>query len=154
IGDRWMSRLEEELAYLAAMAEDSGFQSEWQKVKAANKRTLATLINERTGVTVDPQSMFDIQVKRLHEYKRQHLNVLHVITLYSRLKTSGETIPPRTVIFGGKAAPGYRMAKLIIRLITGVADVVNRDPRVSQFLKVVFFPDFNVKNGQIVYPAA
>jgi starch phosphorylase len=104
---------------------------------------------------VDPQSLFDIQVKRLHEYKRQHLNMLYVITLYNQLKRNPSALAtPRTVIFGGKAAPGYRMAKLIIRLIHGVADVVNRDPRVSPHLKVVFFPDFNVTNAQQIYPAA
>ena len=104
---------------------------------------------------MDPQSLFDIQVKRLHEYKRQHLNVLHVITLYNRLKrAAGAAVTPRTVIFGGKAAPGYRMAKLIIKLINSVAVVINQDPKVSELLKVVFMPDFNVKNGQRVYPAA
>jgi len=106
-------------------------------------------------VSVDPQSLFDIQVKRLHEYKRQHLNVLYLVTLYSRLKHSrGDAITPRTVIFGGKAAPGYRMAKLIIKLINSVADTINHDRQVSQSLRVVFLPDFNVKNSQRVYPAA
>jgi starch phosphorylase len=124
-------------------------------VKAENKRGLAALIKERTGVVVDPDSLFDVQVKRIHEYKRQHLNVLHVITLYHRLKRRAVKEPvPRTVIFGGKAAPGYVMAKLIIKLITSVAETVNRDPDVSKYLKVVFFPDFNVMNGQVVYPAA
>ena len=104
---------------------------------------------------MDPRSLFDIQVKRLHEYKRQHLNVLYIITLYNQLKRdSGAAVTPRTVIFGGKAAPGYRMAKLIIKLINSVAAVVNQDPNVSEVLKVVFMPDFNVKNGQRVYPAA
>ena len=106
-------------------------------------------------MSVDPHSLFDIQVKRLHEYKRQHLNVLHLITLYNRLRRSSTArTTPRTVIFGGKAAPAYRMAKLIIRLITGVADVINRDPIVSGLIKVVFLPDFNVKNSHRVYPAA
>ncbi len=104
---------------------------------------------------MNPQSLFDIQVKRLHEYKRQHLNVLYAVTLYNQLKRgAGETVTPRTVIFGGKAAPGYRMAKLIIKLINSVAAVINQDPNVSEVLKVVFIPDFNVKNGQRVYPAA
>jgi starch phosphorylase len=104
---------------------------------------------------VDPDSLFDIQVKRLHEYKRQHLNVLHVITLYNRLKkNSNLDIPPRTVIFGGKAAPGYFMAKLIIKLINSVAEAVNQDPDVAGRLKVAFFPDFNVRNGHRIYPAA
>ena len=104
---------------------------------------------------MDPASLFDIQVKRLHEYKRQHLLVLYLVTLYNRLKrasTAGAT--PRTVIFGGKAAPSYRMAKLIIRLIHAVGGVINQDPRVSDVLKVVFLPDFNVKNSHRVYPAA
>jgi starch phosphorylase len=115
---------------------------------------LAALIKERTGITVDAQSMFDIQVKRLHEYKRQHLNVLYVITLYNRLRQGQAAATPRTVIFGGKAAPGYRMAKLIIKLINSVADVINRDRQVSDLLKVVFIPDFNVKTSHHVYPAA
>jgi starch phosphorylase len=106
-------------------------------------------------VVVDSRSLFDIQVKRLHEYKRQHLNVLYAITLYNHLKRDGGTsATPRTVIFGGKAAPGYRMAKLIIKLINSVAAVINQDPQVSEVLKVVFMPDFNVKNGHRVYPAA
>jgi starch phosphorylase len=113
------------------------------------------LIKEKTGVLVDPSSLFDIQVKRIHEYKRQHLNVLYVVTLYNRLKRqSAAGAVPRTVMFGGKAAPGYRMAKLIIKLIHAVADVVNSDPVVSPLLKVAFLPDFNVKNGQRVYPGA
>jgi starch phosphorylase len=104
---------------------------------------------------VNPQSLFDIQVKRLHEYKRQHLNVLYLITAYNRLKRGADPAEtPRTVIFGGKAAPGYRMAKLIIKLIHDVGGVINQDPQVSQLLKVVFLPDFNVKNAQHVYPAA
>jgi glycogen phosphorylase len=124
-------------------------------VKADNKRDLAGLIKERTGIIVDPHSLFDIQVKRLHEYKRQHLNVLHLVTLYNRLRrASGAAETPRTVIFGGKAAPGYRMAKLIIKLINSVARTINQDPLVSQVLKVVFLPDFNVKNSHRVYPAA
>jgi starch phosphorylase len=155
IGEPWISNLEEELERIEQWADDPGFQSEWQAVKADNKRALAGFIKERTGIVVDPQSLFDIQVKRLHEYKRQHLNVLYVVTLYNQLKrASGAGVTPRTVIFGGKAAPGYRMAKLIIKLINSVAAVVNQDPKVSQFLKVVFLPDFNVKNGQRVYPAA
>ncbi len=155
IGDRWVSHLEDELRRLEPLAADSGFQREYRKVKAENKRALAAVIKDRTGVTLDPDSLFDIQVKRLHEYKRQHLNILHVITLYNRIKADPRaTITPRTVIFGGKAAPGYMMAKLIIKLINAVASVVNSDPSVSDALKVVFFPNFNVKNGQRVYPAA
>ena len=155
LGDRWIADLEGELARLAPLAEDRGFHREWQTVKAANKRALAAMIRERTGITVDPSSLFDIQVKRLHEYKRQHLNVLHVITLYNRLtRTTGATATPRTVIFGGKAAPGYRIAKLIIKLINDVAETINGDVRVADRLKVVFVPDFNVTSGQCIYPAA
>ena len=155
IGDAWVARLEDEIRRLEPLATDSGFQSEWQAVKADNKRALAEVITQRTGVVVDPQSMFDVQVKRLHEYKRQQLNALHVVSLYRRIKHGGGAeVTPRTVIFGGKAAPGYRMAKLIIKLINSIAAVVNNDPDVSPLLKVVFLPDFNVKNGQRVYPAA
>jgi len=155
IGDGWISSLEDKIQRLERLAADRGFQAEWQAVKVENKWRLTRLIAERTGVSVDPHSLFDVQVKRLHEYKRQHLNVLYLVTLYQQLKRGdGAGVVPRTVIFGGKAAPGYRMAKLIIRLINGVAAVVNGDPQVSELLKVVFFPDFNVTNGQCVYPAA
>ncbi len=155
IGERWITNLESELPRLEPFAADAGFRDEWRAVKADNKQALAACIKERTGITVDPESLFDIQVKRLHEYKRQHLNVLYLITLYNRLaRVAGATTTPRTVIFGGKAAPGYRMAKLIIKLIHAVAAVINSDPRVSQLLKVVFLPDFNVKTAHCVYPAA
>jgi starch phosphorylase len=155
IGDRWISDLEDELKRIEPFADDSGFQRDWQTVKADNKLALAQFIKDRTGVDVDAQSLFDIQVKRLHEYKRQHLNVLYAITLYNRLKRGVDRgTTPRTVIFGGKAAPGYRMAKLIIKLINSVGAVINQDPQISEVLKVVFLPDFNVKNGQRVYPAA
>jgi glycogen phosphorylase len=155
IGRRWIADLEHELERLEPLAVDTEFQSDWRAVKADNKRVLADLIKERTGIIVDPNSIFDIQVKRLHEYKRQHLNVLYLVTLYNRLKQSSRVAgTPRTVIFGGKAAPGYRMAKLIIKLINSVAGVINQDPLISQVLKVVFLPDFNVKNAQHVYPAA
>jgi starch phosphorylase len=155
IGDRWISDLEEELERIEPFAVDPDFQGEWQAVKAENKRALAGFIKERTGIVVNPQSLFDIQVKRLHEYKRQHLNVLYVITLYNQLKrTFGTAVTPRTVLFGGKAAPGYHMAKLIIKLINSVAAIINQDAIVAELLKVVFIPDFNVKNGQRIYPAA
>jgi starch phosphorylase len=108
-----------------------------------------------TGIAIDPESLFDVQVKRIHEYKRQHLNVLHIVALYHRIKSDpGADIQPRTFIFGGKAAPGYRFAKLMIKLISSVGEVVNKDPAVRDRLKVVFLPDYNVTNGQRVYPAA
>jgi starch phosphorylase len=113
------------------------------------------LIKDRTGIDVNPNSLFDVQVKRIHEYKRQHLNVLHVIHLYNIIKKNPSAeIVPRTFIFGGKAAPGYYMAKLIIKLINSVGEVVNNDPDVAGRIKVVFFPDFNVKNSEYVYRAA
>jgi len=155
IGDRWISHSAENLRELESFAEDLEFLLRWQQIKRENKQNFAAILKERTGADVDPDSLFDIQVKRLHEYKRQHLNVLHVITLYNRLKKNPNLdVPPRTVIFGGKAAPGYFMAKLIIKLINSVADVVNHDPDVAGRLKVAFFPDFNVKNGHHIYPAA
>jgi starch phosphorylase len=155
IGSDWIRHTEEEIVKLEAFVDDPGFQEEWREVKRNNKLNLAALIKDRLGVVVDPESMFDAQIKRLHEYKRQHLNVLHIITLYLQLKTNPHAeITPRTFIFGGKAAPGYVMAKLIIKLINSVATVVNNDPVVADRLKVVFFPDFNVKNGQRIYPAA
>ena len=124
-------------------------------IKRLNKADLSEAIRNRTGIVVDPDSLFDIQVKRFHEYKRQHLNVLHILTLYDRIKQNPDLeIAPRTFIFGGKAAPGYFMAKLIIRLINAVAEVVNCDPDVRDRLKVVFFPNFNVKNSRLIYPAA
>jgi glycogen phosphorylase len=155
LGDRWVSHLEEDLPRLEPLADDLEFRRAWREVKLANKEDLAAVIRERTGVTPNPDSMFDIQVKRLHEYKRQHLNLLHIITVYNRLKKNPDVeITPRTFIFGGKAAPGYFMAKLIIKLINAVAEVVNNDPDVRGRLKIVYFPDFNVKNGQRIYPAA
>jgi starch phosphorylase len=154
IGDSWIKQLDE-LRKLEAFADDKEFLNTWQKVKLENKRTLANIIKDRTNILVNPGSLFDILVKRIHEYKRQHLNVLHIITLFNRIKEDPSLqITPRTFIFGGKAAPGYFMAKLIIKLITSVAAVVNRDPDVADRLKVVFFPDFNVKNAQRIYPAA
>jgi glycogen phosphorylase len=154
IGEGWIRDLDS-LRALERFAEDPAFQDRWRQIKRANKCDLATVARERTGVAVDPDSMFDVQVKRIHEYKRQHLNILHVIALYHRLKSDSRAdMPPRTFIFGGKAAPGYAMAKLIIKLINSVGEVVNRDPQVRDRLKVVFLPNFNIKNGQLVYPAA
>ena len=154
IGDGWVKDLDQ-LAGLQDHAEDASFRAQWRFIKRATKEDFAAFLRRRTGITVDPASLFDVQVKRIHEYKRQHLNVLHIIALYHRIKSDPHAdITPRTFIFGGKAAPGYRMAKLIIKLINAVGDVVNRDPMVDDRLKVVFLPNFNVSNGQHIYPAA
>jgi glycogen phosphorylase len=154
IGDNWIKQLDD-LRKLEAFAEDPGFRSEYQKIKLANKQDLAGYIQRETGAPVNPESIFDVQVKRLHEYKRQHLNVLHIITLYNRIKHDRDIdIVPRTFIFGGKAAPGYFMAKLIIKLINSVGEVLNKDPDVRDRLKVVFLPNYNVKQAQRIYPAA
>ncbi len=140
---------------LESYSDDSDFHNQWRSVKTAAKINLAAWINKNTGIIVDPLSLFDIQVKRFHEYKRQHLNILHVITLYQRLKQNPSLeLTPRTFIFGGKAAPGYTMAKLMIKLINSVGDVINNDPQVNELLRVVFIPNFNVKNAQMIYPAA
>src|SRR5450631_1426029 len=154
IGNSWVTN-GEELKKLEPFAEDPEFREAWRKVKQSRKQTLAKLIRTRTGVVVNPASLFDMQVKRIHEYKRQLLNALYVVSLYNQIKRDPNTaITPRTVLFGGKAAPGYVTAKLIIKLINSIATVVNHDPAVSDILKVVFFPNFNVTNGQLIYPAA
>ncbi|EDX83262.1 glycogen/starch/alpha-glucan phosphorylases subfamily [Synechococcus sp. PCC 7335] len=154
IGHRWITHLED-IAQIEEFVEDVGFRANWQRTKQATKQDLAKQIEQQLGLVVDPQSLFDIQVKRIHEYKRQHLNGLHIITLYNRLKQNPNLdMPPRTFIFAGKAAPSYYMAKLMIKFITSIADVVNRDPAVRDRLKVVFIPDFNVTNSQKIYPAA
>ncbi len=154
IGEDWI-RHTDQLKRLEEHVADRSFGEEWRRVKRENKMTLAKLIKARTGLVVDPDSLFDVQVKRIHEYKRQHLNALHVISLYRKLKIDPAfSTTPRTFIFGGKAAPGYFMAKLIIKLINSIADVINNDKSVSEQLKVVFLPDFNVKNAQSIYPAA
>lgn len=154
IGNSWPGKLEE-LRKLEPFAGDAAFMEQFRKVKLENKKHLAMLIKERTGIIVDPTSLFDIQVKRIHEYKRQHLNVLNIITNYLRIKNNPAIdMVPRTFIFGGKAAPGYYTAKLMIKLINSVGQLVNSDPDVKDRLKVVFFPDFNVTNAQNIYPAA
>jgi starch phosphorylase len=154
IGNGWIRNLDQ-LQRLEMFADDPELQRSWRAVKLAAKQRLAALIEQRVGVAVNPESLFDIQAKRLHEYKRQHLNVLHILTLYLRLQRDPQAdLPARTFIFGAKAAPGYFLAKLIIKLINSVAAVVNNDPAVRDRLKVVFFPDFNVKNAQHIYPAA
>jgi starch phosphorylase len=154
IGDGWVRNLHE-LRRLEPLIEDGDFRAQWRDIKRSNKAALATIIRESTGVQVNPDAMFDVQVKRIHEYKRQHLNILHVVALYHRLKTEPNLeFQPRVFIFGGKAAPGYHLAKLMIRLITAVGDIINRDPGVRDLIKVVFLPNFNVTNGQRIYPAA
>ncbi len=150
----WLRNLES-LTRLEPWANDAAFRARWREVKLTAKRALSDHIGKTLGIRVDPASLFDIQAKRIHEYKRQHLNLLHVISLYCRLKNSPNLeISPRTFLFGGKAAPGYHMAKLIIKLIHAVAEVINHDPQINQLLKVVFLPDFNVQNAQRIYPAA
>jgi len=154
VGSDWPGDMTQ-LHKLEELADDKSFQKKWNTVKLNNKKHLAKLILERTGISVDPSSMFDIQVKRIHEYKRQHLNVLNIITQYLRIKNNPDAeMAPRTYIFGGKAAPGYYMAKLMIKFITSAGDVINNDPDVKGRIKVVFYPDFNVTNAQPVYPAA
>ena len=155
IGDDWIRHTHDQLKALETFISNAGFCEEWQAVKSDNKRALAGIIQDRTGIVCDPDSLFDVQVKRIHEYKRQHLNILNVITMYRRLKANPSLrIPSRTFVFGGKAAPGYVMAKLIIKLINSVAEVVNNDKSIDGRLRVVFLPDFNVKNAQLIYPAA
>ena len=154
IGTGWIRDLDE-LRRLEGFVDDAAFRERWHAIKQHNKRGFARLMRERTGIAVDPESMFDIQVKRIHEYKRQHLSVLQIVALYLRLKADPHLeFPPRTFVFGGKAAPGYRMAKLMIKLITAVGDVINRDPMVRGMMRLVFLPNFNVSNGQHIYPAA
>jgi len=154
IGSGWVRDLDK-LRRLEPMVDDAELHEEWRAIKLHNKTQLANYMQERLGITVDPASMFDVLVKRLHEYKRQHLQVLHILTLYKRIQHDPEgEIVPRTFVFGGKAAPGYRMAKLIIKLIHSVGEAINSDPLVKGRLKVVFLPNFNVKLGQRVYPAA
>ena len=154
IGNAWPTNLEA-LTALEPFSKDPAFQASWVKIKRQNKVDLSALILEQTGITVSPDSMFDIMVKRLHEYKRQLLKALHIITLYQRLKADPEfDLVPRTFIFGAKSAPGYHMAKLTIKLINSIADVINQDETISNRLKVVFMPNFNVSMGEKIYPAA
>lgn len=154
IGENWIKNLQE-LRKLEPFADDPQFRNEWKQIKQAIKQDLANYIHRENGIEVDVDSIFDIQSKRFHEYKRQHLNVLHIITLYNRIKANPNLeVTPRTFIFGGKAAPGYKMAKLIIKLINSIGDVINTDPDVRGRIKVVFLKDYNVKFAQRVYPAA
>jgi glycogen phosphorylase len=154
VGDGWLTDLGK-LRGLEPFIDDSSFRAQWRDIKRSNKARLANFIRTETGVELNPEWIFDIQVKRIHEYKRQHLNVLHIIALYYRLKQNPElSIPPRAFIFGGKAAPGYFLAKRIIKLINAVGETINNDPDVNKFLKVAFIPNFNVQNAHMIYPAA
>jgi len=154
LGTEWARNLDL-LRGLEPLAEDTDFRARWRDIKHYNKLRLSDHLRRVCDIAVDPASMFDVQVKRIHEYKRQHLNVLHIIALYNHIRLNpSAAITPRTFLFAGKAAPGYRLAKLIIRLVTGVANVVNHDPLVRGRLKVIFLPNFNVSNGQRIYPAA
>lgn len=154
IGDKWITQLSE-LKKLEPYAHDKAFQTKWHAAKLDNKKRLAELVKESCDVTFDPEALFDIQVKRIHEYKRQLLNVLHVIHLYDRIKRGDtEGMTPRCVLFGGKAAPGYVMAKQIVKLINNVAELVNTDPDVGNWLKVVFLPNYQVSAMEVISPAA
>ena len=154
IGTSWITHLED-LKKLEAWVDDPGFCQHWHQIKQENKQDLAAYILHYNNIQVNADSLFDIQVKRMHEYKRQLLNVLHIITLYNRIKRNPSLeITPRTFIFGGKAAPGYFMAKLIIKLINAVANLVNSDPVIQDRIKVVFIANFSVSLGQRIYPAA
>ncbi len=154
IGDGWVRDLDQ-LKGLEPLARKESFRRAFAAVKRANKEQLAAVIRDTTGVEVDPDSLFDVQVKRLHEYKRQLLNALHIITLYRRIQADPRAdVTPRTFIFGAKSAPGYHMAKLIIKLINNLAGVINSDARVGGRLKVVFIPDYNVSLAERIIPAA
>jgi starch phosphorylase len=155
IGDGWLTDLEK-LRLLEPHAEDAAFRAAWRQVKLRNKQALASHIHAQQGLAVDPTVLFDVMVKRLHEYKRQVLKALHVVTMYQRLTENGTLAAPtaRMVYFGAKAAPGYQMAKRIIALINGIAAVVNSDALIGDRLKVVFLPNFNVTLAERVYPAA
>merc|ERR1712055_303432 len=154
IGDEWPVHLEQ-LAQLKPYAEDPAFQREVMKVKQDNKNKLAAYLKESTGLDINPCSMFDIQVKRFHEYKRQLLNILHVCTMYNRIKKNPNApFAPRTVMIGGKAAPGYYTAKQIIKLFNRVGNVVNNDPTIGSKLKVVFLENYRVTLAEKIMPAA
>ncbi len=153
LSEGWIYRLEQ-LKELIPHAEDPAFRARWLAVKRANKKRLADYVRRKTGVECNPDAIFDVHVKRIHEYKRQLLNILHVITLYNRIKSDPQgEITPRAVFFGGKAAPGYSMAKLMIRLIHGVADVVNNDPDAREKLQVIFLPNYCVSQAERIIPA-
>lgn len=155
IGETWVSDYHNNIEKIEDIAFDKAFRKQWQLVKHENKKRLATWVKNNTDIEINENALFDVQVKRLHEYKRQHLNVLHILTLYNRLKDNPNLpIPSRVFLFGGKAAPGYFMAKNIIKLINSIGTVINNDKDISGKIKVVFLPNFNVQTGHLVYPAA
>src|SRR5262249_8531182 len=151
IGTGWTTDLDQ-LKRLEPFADDAGFPEQVRQIKQRNKVDLARVIRRETGIVVDPAALFSVQVKRIHEYKRQLLNILHVMALYRRIKR-GDDRAPRVCLFGGKAAPGYVMAKNLVRLINAVADVVNRDADVGDRLKVVFLPNYRVSQAEVIMPA-
>ena len=154
IGNGWQMDLDR-LEKLAAHADDPKLQEQFRAAKLTNKQRLADIIKMRVGIIVNPDSMYDVHIKRIHEYKRQLLNLLHVITLYNRIRANPtESVVPRTVIFAGKAAPGYTMAKLIIKAINDVANIINNDPLIEDRLKVVFIPNYDVSTAGEIIPAA
>jgi starch phosphorylase len=155
VGEGWQTNLDR-LRGLVALADDESFREAWRKAKRENKRRLATFMSERVGISVNEASLFDVQIKRVHEYKRQLLNVLHLVALYQEIKAQRRAHGrvPRTAIFAGKAAPGYEAAKLTIRLINDVANVVNHDPDVRDVLQVVFIPNYGVSVAEVVIPGA
>ena len=154
IGDAWLKDLEI-FKQLESFVDDETFLESWRSAKWLNKKLLIDYIESEHNITINPESMFDVQIKRFHEYKRQLLNIFHVITLYNRIKENpGITMVPRTIIFGGKAAPAYFMAKLIIKLINSVADLVNNDPEVGDKLKVVFLKNYSVTLAEKIIPAS
>ena len=154
IGDEWITDLPH-IHRLAVYADDKKCQQEFMNIKYQNKIRLAKYIKEHNGIDVDPRSIFDVQVKRLHEYKRQLLNILHVMFLYNQLKDNPNMdMVPRTFIFGAKAAAGYKRAKLTIKLINSVADVINNDRSINGKIKVVFIEDYRVSNAEIIFAAA
>ncbi|MBN1153967.1 glycogen/starch/alpha-glucan phosphorylase [candidate division KSB1 bacterium] len=154
IGDKWITELGK-LKELETYADDAHCLKELQQIKRQNKKKLAEFIHHQTGIRLDVDSIFDCQVKRIHEYKRQLLNVLHIVVLYNQLRMNPKkNIVPRSYIFSGKAAPGYTMAKLIIKLITSIGERVNNDESINDKLKVIFLPDYSVTLAQMIIPAA
>jgi len=154
IGDEWKTDLEK-LKTISEYADDPDFQAHWRDVKRANKERLAADLEQKTKLSVSTDMMFDVQVKRIHEYKRQLLNVLHAVHLYDRIRRGdGESLAPRLIIIGGKAAPGYVMAKSVIKCINNVARVINSDPAMQGRLQLIFYPDYNVTGMEKICPAA